>query len=210
MAAGSAPRALQPTGHPPSAEPLMTSPTLIPWTELLSRRWSNVRDEYGPNSQAVASAFMTLDKTRWLEEVGRPWQERAISDVTIVRSWDEALTIFAEDIQYNANGVLEAPCARVDPVLERYPERKAWWQKAREEAKRYTSFSAWLPDVLPQEQQDLLYENLWEYVSMLLVEIIASPEAECTYFREQLPWFHAGHFPCGWEGDWPRGRMRVF
>ena len=51
----------------------MTSPTLIPWTELLSKRWSNVRDEYGPNSQAVASAFMTLDKTRWLEEVGRPW-----------------------------------------------------------------------------------------------------------------------------------------
>lgn len=188
----------------------MTSPTLIPWTELLSKRWSNVRDEYGPNSQAVASAFMTLDQTRWLEEVGRPWQERVISDVTIVRSWDEALTIFAEDIQYNANGVLEAPCARVDAILERYPERKAWWQNARDEAKRYTAFSAWVPDVLPQEQQDLLYENLWEYVSMLLVEIIASPEAECTYFREQLPWFHAGHFPCGWEGDWPRGRMRVF
>lgn len=188
----------------------MTSPTLTPWTELLSKRWSNVCDEYGPNSQAVASAFMTLDKTRWLEEVGRPWQERVISDVTIVRSWDEALTIFAEDIRYNANGVLEAPCARVDAVLERYPERKVWWQKAREETKRYTAFSAWLPDVLPQEQQDLLYENLWEYVSMLLIEIIASPEAECTYFREQLPWFHAAHFPCGWEGDWPRGRMRVF
>ena len=45
---------------------------------------------------------------------------------------------------------------------------------------------------------------------MLLVEIIASPEAECTYFREQLPWFHAGHFPCGWDGDWPSGRMRVY
>jgi hypothetical protein len=45
---------------------------------------------------------------------------------------------------------------------------------------------------------------------MLLVEIVASPEAECTYFREQLSWFHAGHLPCGWDGDWPSGRMRVY
>jgi hypothetical protein len=189
----------------------VTPPTLIPWMELLSKRWSNVRDEYGPNSQAVSSAFMALDKARWLERVGTLWQEGAcLTSVAIVRSWDEALTIFGEDLRYNANGVLEAPCAGVDAVLERYPERKAWWQKAREEAKRYTALSAWVPDSLLHEQQDLLYENLWEYVSMLLVEIIVSPEAECTYFREQLPWFHGGHFPCGWEGDWPNGRMRVF
>jgi hypothetical protein len=190
----------------------MTPPMLSPWMELLSKRWSNVDDEYGPNSQAVASAFVALDKARWLEEVGRPWQERYVApeSVTIVRSWDEALTIFDADLRYNANGVLQAPCSRVDPLLERYPELKAWWQKAREEAKRYTAFSAWVPAHLPQEQQDLLYENLWEYVSMLMIEIIASPDAECTYFREQLPWFHSGHFPCGWEGDWPNGRMRVY
>jgi hypothetical protein len=34
----------------------------------------------------------------------------------------------------------------------------AWWQKARENTKRYTAFSAWVADVLPEEQQDLLYE----------------------------------------------------
>jgi hypothetical protein len=191
----------------------MTPTPLIPWADLLSKHWSNVNDEYGPNSQEVASALVALDKSRWLEEVGKPWQDcagGAPGSVTIVRSWDEALTIFGEELRYNANGVLEAPCARVDPVLERFPERKAWWQKAREQAKRYTAFSAWIPDHLPQEQQDLLYENLWEYVSMLLVEIIVSPEAGCTYFRGQLPWFHAGHFPCGWDGDWPSGRMRIY
>jgi hypothetical protein len=67
----------------------MTSPTLIPWTELLSKHWSNVTDEYGPHSQAVASALVTLDKTRWLEQVGRPWQERVVDrpdDVTTIRS----------------------------------------------------------------------------------------------------------------------------
>jgi hypothetical protein len=67
-----------------------------------------------------------------------------------------------------------------------------------------------VPRSRPRADRDNVYEYLYEFVSMLLAEIIASPEAECTYFREQLPWFHAGHFPCGWDGDWPHGHMRVY
>jgi len=129
--------------------------------------------------------------------------------VIIVHSWDEALTIFDDDLRYNINGLLQAPCERVDEVLARFPERQAWWQKARQDIKRYIALSG-IPDSLAQEKQDLLFEHLYEFVSMLLVEIIASPEGRCTYFREQLTWFHVGHFPCGWEGHWPNGRMRVY
>jgi len=191
-----------------------------PWTILLSKRFRNVHEEYGPNSQVVASALVVLDKTQWLQRVGEPWLEYAgesLNDnrVTIVRSWEEALTIFSKDHpyderQYNINGILKAPCSRVDPIFERLPEREEWWQKAREDAKRYTALCSWIPDSLSQEHQDLVFENLYEFVSMLLAEIITSPDVECTYFREQLPWFHAGHFPCGWDGDWPNGNMRIY
>lgn len=185
----------------------MTTQAPTSWTELLSRRFRNVSDEYGPHSQAVASAFAVLDKMEWLQHVGAPVNSRTVA---VVRSWDEALTIFGTDRRYNANGVLEAPCERVEAVFERFPERESWWQKAREDVKPYTALYSWIPDSLPQERQDLMFENLYEFVSMLLAEIIASPDAECTYFREQLSWFHAGHLPCGWDGDWPTGRMRVF
>jgi hypothetical protein len=191
-----------------------------PWTVLLSKRFRNVHEEYGPNSQVVASALEALDETRWFERVGEPWLEPVgdtLNDngVMVVRSWEEALAIFSRDRPYNerpynVNGILKAACSRVDPIFEELPEREDWWQKAREEAKRYTVLSGWAPKFLAQERRNLLFEHLWEYVSMLLAEIIASPEAECTYFREQLPWFHAGHFPCGWDGDWPNGHMRVY
>jgi hypothetical protein len=192
----------------------MISSMLRPWTDLLSQRFSNVHDEYGPNSQAVASALATLDETQWLQRVGEPLPELMGKlngqGVILVKSWQEALTIFGEDLRYNANGILAAPCLPIDDVYDRIPEREHWWQKAREEAKQYTVLSGWAPRSLAREQRDLIFEHLWEYVSMLLAEIIASPEAECTYFREQLPWFHAGHFPCGWDGEWPAGRMRVY
>jgi hypothetical protein len=193
----------------------MTSmPTPTPWTDLLSRRITNIKEAYGPNSRAVNAAFGALSEASWLEHVGEPWLERVGEypdgdRVVVVRSWDEALTIFDEDPRYNINGLLQAPCDRVDDVLSRLPERRGWWESARNDVKRYIALSG-IPDFLPQERQDLLFEHLYEFVSMLLVEIIAAPEAGCTYFREQLPWFHAGHFPCGWDGDWPNGRMRVY
>jgi hypothetical protein len=187
------------------------SSTPIPWTELLSRRFSNIRDEYGPNSQEVASAFWVLSRTPWTEHAGEPLNDDAI---TVVRSWDDALKVLNKDLatrdrRYNAMGHLEAPCTRVDEIFERIPERDAWWQTAREEAKRYVILDG-VPRSRPRADRDNVYEYLYEFVSMLLAEIIASPEAECTYFREQLPWFHSGRFPCGWEGDWPSGRMRVY
>lgn len=99
----------------------MTTQTPTSWTELLSRRFRNVSDEYGPHSQAVASAFAVLDKMEWLQHVGEPVNSGTI---VVVRSWEEALTIFGNDRRYNANGVLKAPCERVDAVFERFPERE--------------------------------------------------------------------------------------
>ena len=191
----------------------MTS-TPMPWTELLSRRVSNIKEVYGPNSRQVIAAFSVLSETPWLDQVGEAWLEHfdGLPDadgLIVVHSWNEALTIFDDGLRYNINGLLQAPCDRTDDALSLFPERTTWWQSARNDVKRYIALSG-IPDALPQERQDLLFEHLYEYVSMLLVEIIASPEAACTYFREQLTWFHAGRFPCGWDGDWPSGRMRVF
>src|SRR5512140_3244139 len=107
------------------------------WKDLLSQSFREVNEEYGPNSQAVASAFVALSKTPWLEHVGEPWLEHVSepldgNQVTVVHSWDEALKIFDDDLQYNVNGLLQAPCSREDDVVARFPEREAWWQNARE------------------------------------------------------------------------------
>lgn len=30
------------------------------------------------------------------------------------------------------------------------------------------------------------------------------------YFAERVEWYLAGHFPCGWDGDFPEGCLIVF
>jgi hypothetical protein len=186
---------------------LLASPT--PWTKLLSHRFDDVSDEYGPNSHEVVCAFEALDEIDWLAHAGEPLEDLRVS---VVQSWEDALTILHKARgrgRYNVMGILQAPCTRIAQVYERFPERDLSWKGAREEAKRYAILDG-VPRSRPWEDRELMFEHLYEYVSMLISEIIASPEASCTYFREQLEWFHIGRFPCGWDGDWPAGRMRVF
>lgn len=187
----------------------MSLSTSTPWTQLLAHRFDDVSDEFGQNSHEIVCALEALDEIEWLRHAGDPLDD---SRIVVVKTWENALTILYSERgcgRYNVTGVLQAPCTRIARVYEQFPERELLWKAAREEAKRYTLIDG-VPKSRPREDRDLMFEHLYEYVSMLLSEIIASPEAGCTYFREQLEWFHAGRFPCGWEGEWPSGRMRVF
>jgi len=184
----------------------MPASTPTPWTELLSQRFGDITDEYGPHSQTVASAFATFSETRWLSRRG---EFIGHVGVTRVETWSDALTIFREDGRYNVNGVLRAAYSQIDSALARTPQLRVWWSRARSDASEYALIDGIPQSSLPDEQA-LVFEYLYEFVSMLLAEIILSDELSSTYFRDQLAWFHAGRFPCGWDGDWPLGRMRVY
>jgi hypothetical protein len=161
---------------------------------------------FGPHTHEIERAFVTWSDIRWLAHLGEPLHD---DRVVAVASWADAQTIWNDELHYNDNGVLLAPCARADKILAQLPDRTEWWYRARDEAKRYEDLSP-LPSSLAPATRELLTSHFYELVSMLLVEILVSPEAGSTYFRDQLDWLVAGRFPCGWVGRWPRGRMRVY
>src|ERR1041385_4602619 len=138
----------------------MTS-TLTPWSDLLARPFRGGSDQYGPNSSIVMSAFGALSETPWLTRIGEPLE---VEGIAIIKSWDEALSIF-EDSQYNLNGVFQAAYLQTEGILHAMPQGDDWWQRARADVEKYVAYSG-IPDSLPQEKQDLLFEHLWEFVSM--------------------------------------------
>jgi len=172
--------------------------------DLRSRDLGSLPEPFGPNTQEIYRVFLALRNMPWLAHVGEPLRDRHIS---AVGTWDDALMIFDSHLLYNENGLLMAACEHADRMLTQLPGRSDWWHRAREEAKNHETLST-IPESLPE--RDSMVEHLYELVSMLLAEIIASPEVGCTYFREQFEWFRSGRFPCGWDGQWPSGRMRVY
>lgn len=37
--------------------------------------------------------------------------------------------------------------------------------------------------------------------------MVADVDPDLTIFRGLMAWFHAGHWPCGWEGRRPEGKL---
>jgi len=179
---------------------------MVEWHDLLSRDQSS-SDEYGPSSQAVISAFDALGNTEWLSHVGQPLPVDV--NVVVMHSWDEALSVFdLPSNTYDVHGHLLQPALRCITVMRSEPY-KTWWMKAVGDAGDYYDYLSSIPSSLGV-MHEWVNNYLYQYISYLLSEIIGTDVVGTTYFRELLPWFYAGHFPCGWEGDWPQGRLRVY
>lgn len=166
-------------------------------------------NEYGPHGGDLMRVFTWLDETPWLEHVGSALARRA--DVAFVADWETALApLMAAGLEaYGPNGHLFEPSQRCIDVIESETWRE-YWERAREDVAPFINFSPYIPRTLNSEQRDVLWEYVYEYISFLLAECIAPEVVDMHYFRDMLGWFKAGHFPCGWEGVWPRGRMRVY
>lgn len=179
------------------------------WHDLLNTI-TRVRKEptkYGPHTRELGSAIAVLQDAEWYASVGTP----SPLDERVVRlgSWDEAWAVLDDPPGY-FRGVLVRPADLVMAARKADPQTDEWWHMARglfEDAVTVDNppTEGWK---LGRRAKALDYLT-WTF-ERLLEEIIVADRVDCTYFREQLQWFAAGYFPCGWEGDWPVGKMRVY
>jgi hypothetical protein len=194
-------------------------PTIQTWNQIVG----------GAVADAAASVALShLRQAPWLANLGAP----SICDTSVSRvaDWNAALLAFGEGglnhdgshKTYNRNGTLYAPLwlllGRIDAdeMLNRRTAAAAnhaldaligYYSAVGDGACRHLD-----PTVDSFDTEILLGDYVHEYIRMLFIEIYAGDIAElhCTYFRDQLGWFLAGFLPCGWDGAWPAGKMKVF
>lgn len=197
----------------------MTPTTVATWKEIVGDRTGDA---------AATVALARLHETSWLAHLGAPSN---LDDLVVrVASFDRAMAIFKEGglnedgshKTYNGNGTLYAPLwlllrrLDADDALNRQTAAAAnhaldalfgYYTAVGDGASRHVE-----PGVDTFETEIAVGDYVHEFIRLLFIEIYAGDIAEsrCTYFRDQLGWFLAGFLPCGWEGEWPQGRMRVF
>jgi hypothetical protein len=54
------------------------------------------------------------------------------------------------------------------------------------------------------ELVDLPSRLVWGAVDEVM---LADLDPSLNFFRSLIPWFRRGHWPCGWQGDWPQGKL---
>lgn len=148
-----------------------------------------------------------LKRAQWFGSVG----VRDTDAARIVFSWEEAIE-HCGSVEWE-NLCLEARNQYCERLAERSPQRFQQWNDITKMLK---------PDVqaLVREKAAPVVEanNLPKvFVDTIDWDILGvCMEAEYAdvhppgFFASQAYWYIKGHFPCGWEGDFPNGRLIIY
>ena len=163
-------------------------------------------DELRPPTQATIIAISGFD---WFSLVGS--RNPNVTTAIVLDNWYEAIAS-AEAVEWEnlgldaANGYREQLCAVA-------PSRFSTWNEKVEAIKRITQ--PLISDVffrkpglaaLPRVIRD---STEWDILHVCL-EAEFSDCLPLGYYASMSYWYSVGHFPCGWRGQFPDGRLVIY
>src|ERR1041385_4945340 len=167
---------------------------------------------FGPNTKQIDDLMRHLESLPWFSRIETPHSQ----DDRVVRVTLEFLLDSPADPWSGSAGDAEARIDRhifdSSRVSEQYSLQRAFrapWSSKQADA---------VLDILLRRYPDC-YKNTESYAYELLVfpeNMIRYALYEClvedvaprvTFFRDLLPWFEQGYWPCGWRGRYPEGQL---
>jgi hypothetical protein len=170
---------------------------------------------FGPNHDAVEAFLASLHGVPWFTRVGQPTD----GDERLVRVGFE----FIADRHPDRYGAWGEALPRAESAIERLTfehRRLDAFMAVQEFVRRHNpagftdEFLEGLAEKYPgyygdtcsyaHELVDTPDRFLWGAAHEIM---LADVGPGLNFFQGIMPWFRAGYFPCGWEGDWPEGKL---
>lgn len=126
-------------------------------------------------------------------------------------SWTEALA--GKKRQDFGNVKLEARNELSAYLTYNHKERRKQWNTLTAEVKPHVvalATSACQSVELPEARAKALLDQVtWDWLAACMEYEYADLMAPALYDR-LAGWYLRGHFPCGWQGNFPRGSLEVY
>lgn len=157
-----------------------------------------------PRTQATLDE---LERAEWFSAVGVRDTEVAI----VLSSWQEALE-HCRSLEWN-NLNLEAANQYRERLMERSLPRFRRWNDVVDEMKK-TSIPLVRKKIDPTVRAnelppDFEHSVQWDILH-LLMECEYADVYPPGYYASQAYWYVKGHFPCGWQGNFPAGKLIIY
>ena len=150
---------------------------------------------------------------RWFERCGYPAEFDVPLVVQPVWSWDEAMNACADEEREQTT--LVARNAMTSFLHAHYRGRHQRWNEVTKHAKDLCveplKRSVWNPFAEARSLARTFVDSTsWN----VLAAIMEHEYRECAglpiFFSHLLEVYRAGHFPCGWVGTWPAGKLLYY
>lgn len=154
-----------------------------------------------------------LRRIDWFSRCGQPLALDLSMEIDRVLTWREAAETCTgeawEDVELEAQNQLTLWLGRHDREnFQRWNERVERHKIAVIDP---LAERAWEPYLLKRELDPaILHSMRWDILSALMENSYLGSGHRCFFFLELLMVYEAGHFPCGWHGDWPDGKLVVY
>jgi hypothetical protein len=148
-----------------------------------------------------------LDKAHWFSRVG----VRDAATATVLASWQGAIA-HCSSIEWE-NLCLEMANQYRERLFERSKERFEMWNGIVNELKKTTRLFVRrkIEPVIREHKPPKVFEDTvqWDILHVCM-------EAEYAdvyppgFYASLASWYIKGHFPCGWQGVFPRGMQVIY
>lgn len=97
---------------------------------------------------------------------------------------------------------------------KKYSNRYDNWNKLVREAKAILEEQVFLTigNLSQEHSLDEKWVGLvkWDILNAVMENAYQDCENRPTFFLDLLEVYEEGNFPCGWQGDWPKGELVIF
>jgi len=174
-----------------------------------------VPPRFGPNHAAVEAFIAGLHSVPWFTRVGQPTDQ----DDQLVRvDFDFLARQFGHAYAPWGDSLLAAE-TRIEQII--FDQRRLGEQAEIQRAITKQGGNASLDAIQERllDQYPGYYGDTCSYAHELIQPpdrlllgaaneiMVADVDPNLTFFQSLMPWLRAGHWPCGWEGVWPEGKL---
>lgn len=158
-------------------------------------------------SPATLATLERLRGVEWFANVGR----RDTDGADVLATWDEAIE-HCSSVEWE-NLCLEAANQYRERLVEASPSSFARWNEVVALVKPVSQalVREKTADVVAREGLPKVFLDTVDWdILHLCMEAEFSDVREPGFYASQAYWYAAGHFPCGWRGAFPDGRLVIF
>jgi len=153
-----------------------------------------------------------IEAIRWFSKCGQPLALDLTMEVESARSWWTAMqacqSVAWENVQLEAQNQLGLWLHR------NHHERFQVWNDIVDRHKTEVIAPLIKEQIIPFQLEHrldvvLAHSTSWDVLGALMENSYLDTHHPAHFFLELLWVYEAGHFPCGWLGDWPSGKLFV-
>lgn len=161
-----------------------------------------------PETRTMIARLKNID---WYSHVGSPAGHDGVRQVN---SWDEAIALDAnrewENTTLEASNEIGTSIQAVSwDEYQRWNEVVGFLKLELEPVWRQIKAAAQRQTTTRQQYKEIFNSTRWDIVHWG-IELEFSEFNPPGLFGQLGEWYIHGHFPCGWEGEYPNGRLIVF